>query len=182
MKYPNQVESKMKELGIKPTDYLIVISIHEQKMTLFHKKESIITYTVSTSERGTGQVEDSLQTPLGLHCVADKIGEAAAAGAIFKGREDTGQTCPLGSAERRGEDLILTRILRLKGLEEGFNRGYDREGRIVDSFERFIYIHGTNHEEQLGMPASHGCVRMGNADVIDLFERVPEGTLVWIAQ
>ena len=180
MKYPKQIEPKLKELKVDPTEYVIVVSVADQKMTLFRGEESIITYTVSTSERGTGQIENTMQTPLGLHRVAEKIGESAAVGAIFKAREDTGQTCPPGAAGRRDEDLILTRILRLEGLEEGLNRGHDRDGRIIDSFKRYIYIHGTNHEEQLGTPASHGCVRMGNLDVIDLFNRIPEGTLVWI--
>jgi hypothetical protein len=182
MNPPKEFESKLKELAIKPTKHLLVVNIADQSMTLFEGKESIKTYTVSTSERGIGQLENTMQTPLGLHRISNKIGDKAAICAIFKSREDTGEICPPGSLEHKGEDLILTRILRLEGLEEGFNRGKDGQGRVVDSFQRYVYIHGTNHEEQLGTPASHGCVRMGNLDVLDLFSRVAEGTLVWISE
>ena len=181
MKHPEAIESKLKELNLEPTEYIVLVSVSDQKMALFRGGESIGTYKISTSKKGTGQIENTMQTPLGLHRISEKIGASAASGAIFKAREDTGDICPPDSDAHRGADLILTRILRLEGLEEGHNRGRDRRGQLVDSFKRFIYIHGTNHEEKLGTPASHGCVRMGNADVIDLFSRVPEGTLVWIA-
>jgi len=181
MKFPKALETKLKELKIKRTPFVLVVNVADQSLALFQRSESIKTYTVSTSERGTGQLENTFQTPLGLHRVAKKIGEGAASCAIFKERVDTGETCSPGSTEHDGDDLILTRILRLEGVEEGYNRGKDALGRVVDSFDRYVYIHGTNHEDQLGMPRSHGCVRMGNADVIDLFKRVPEGTLVWIA-
>lgn len=182
MNPPKEFESKLKELGIKPTKHLLVVNIADQSMTLFEGKESIKTYTVSTSERGAGQVENTMQTPLGLHKISQKIGASSQPYTIFKSREDTGTTCPPNSPGHGGEDLILTRILRLEGLEEGFNRGKDGQGRVVDSFERYVYIHGTNHEEQLGTPASHGCVRMGNLDVMDLYGHVAEGTLVWITE
>ena len=97
MKYPTQVEPKLKELAIEATEYLIVVSVSEQKVTLFRGEESIMTYSVSTSEKGTGQVENTMQTPLGLHKVAEKIGETAVTGAVFKGRKDTGEICPPGA-------------------------------------------------------------------------------------
>lgn len=181
MKFPKALEAKLKELKLTPTKNVLVVNVADQSLTIFQGSESIKTYTVSTSERGTGQVENTFQTPLGLHRVASKIGEGAAPCAIFKARVDTGETCSPASTQHDDEDLILTRILRLEGVDPGFNKGRDAQGRVVDSFERFIYIHGTNHEDQLGMPRSHGCVRMGNEDVVDLFKRVPEGTLVWIS-
>jgi hypothetical protein len=181
MKPPKELELKLKSLGLKPTKFMLAVNITDQSMTLFEGKESIKTYTISSSARGTGQVENTNQTPLGLHRISNKIGGSAPICAIFKSREDTGDICPPGSSEHKDEDLILSRILRIEGLEEGFNKGRDTEGRLVDSFERFIYLHGTNREDLLGTPASHGCLRMGNLDVMDLFDRVPEGTLVWIA-
>lgn len=182
MRYPEVIDSKLKELNLEPTEYLIVVTASDQKLTLFRGGESMTTYSISTSEKGTGQVENTFQTPLGLHRICEKIGASAAPGAIFKAREDTGEIWSAGSGSHEGDDLILTRILRLEGLEEGFNRGRDRRGRLVDSYKRYVYIHGTNHEQKLGTPASHGCVRMANAAVIDLFDKVPEGTLVWISQ
>jgi L,D-transpeptidase-like protein len=179
MRNPRDYETKLGELRVQPTEYTIMISVPEQTLTLFRAGKNIATYKISTSEKGTGQIENTNQTPLGLHRVSAKIGESAPTGAIFKARENTGEICAPGSD--CNEDLILTRILRLEGLEEGFNKGRDRRGQLVDSFKRYIYIHGTNHEEKLGTPASHGCIRMANADVIELFDKVPDGTLVWIA-
>lgn len=111
---------------------------------------------------------------MGLHRVAEKIGEGAAVGAVFLGRKPTGEVVLPGSADP-GRDAITTRILWLEGLEDGLNAG-----GTVDTRSRYIYIHGTPHEGQIGSPASRGCVRMRNADVIELFERTPTGTHVLI--
>ncbi len=129
-------------------------------------------YRVSTSAYGVGQTQDSNQTPLGLHRVARKIGGGHPIGSVFRSRKHVGLTwkgLPNGS--------IVHRILWLEGLEPGFNRG----GR-VDTFNRFIYIHGFGDETTVGRPASHGCIHLTASDLIPLFDRLPAGTLVWISE
>jgi lipoprotein-anchoring transpeptidase ErfK/SrfK len=135
-------------------------------------------YTISTSSKGVGQQEGSGKTPLGLHSVAEKIGEGADPLAIFKSREPTGDFASIDA----GIDSIVSRILWLSGLEALFNQGRNAEGNLVDTHDRYIYIHGTNRMENIGKPASAGCVRMNPNDVIDLFHKISEGTLVYIYQ
>lgn len=138
--------------------------------------EILATYRCSTSARPPSCLNESLGTPWGLHEIAEKIGNDLPSGAILKGRVFTGQTLDdLSHEERLAENLITSRILWLRGLEEGLNAG---EGR--DSHDRYIYLHGTNREDCLGTPQSHGCVLLANADIIDLFERVDRGDFVWI--
>ena len=108
-----------------------------------------------------------MRTPPGWHRIRQRIGAGAESGTVFESREPTGA---VWNGEERDDDLILTRILTLDGLEEGVNRGAGR-----DSLARYIYVHGTNHEPLLGRPVSHGCVRMSNADVTALFDAVVEG-------
>ena len=132
-------------------------------------------YTVSTSARAPSNIDGTAGTPTGLHAVAAKIGAGAPAGMVFKGRRPTGHPYPAYTGAAAAGNLITSRILRLRGLEPGRNAGPGR-----DSFDRYIYIHGTNHEERVGQPFSGGCVELTNADVIDLFERVAEGDHVWI--
>ena len=113
----------------------------------------------------------------GLHQVAEKIGDAQPSGMIFSGRQPTGEIAePLHGDQDCGEDLITSRILWLEGLEPGVNQGGD-----VDTHDRYIYIHGTNEEGRIGQTVSHGCIRMTNSDVIELFDRVETGTPVVIA-
>jgi L,D-transpeptidase YbiS len=125
-------------------------------------------YVISTSRFGLGFEEGSQKTPTGRFRVGEKIGDGAAPGSIFVGREPTGQIGRDGDPE----DNVQTRILWLEGLDP----------ENANTRERYIYIHGTNAESQLGLPASHGCVRMGNEDVIDLFDRVECGTEVRIEE
>jgi len=158
--------------GAGPADAFVYTDISRQTLSLCAGGRAVRAYPVSTARLGTGNREGSMQTPRGTHRIAVMIGRGASSGRIFRRREDSGTDWD-GSAN--GDDLILTRIMRLEGLEDGVNRGPG-----IDSFDRFIYIHGTNHEESVGTPASHGCIRMTNADVIDLFDRVREGTLVII--
>lgn len=132
-------------------------------------------FDVSTSKNPPSCVADSYGTPTGLHLVADKIGAGTPEGMVFKGRVATGQHFNDASSEDAERNLITSRILRLRGLEPGTNCG---EG--CDSYERYIYIHGSNHEDRIGQPFSGGCVEMLNRDVIALFDRVNEGDLVWI--
>lgn len=131
-------------------------------------------YAVSTARAGAGQDGGSFQTPLGRHEIRACIGADAPLGAAFRGRRATGEIwSPQLHAEHPERDWILTRILWLRGLEFGHNRGGP-----VDSFARYIYIHGTPDCEPVGQPGSHGCVRMRNKDVVRLFDGVAVGTPV----
>jgi len=150
----------------------LVVSVEEQALFVCADGGIVERYDCSTSRFGNGNRENSLKTPLGLHRVCEKYGAGAPAGRVFRDREDTGEDW---DHKQNGDNLILTRILRLEGLEAGINKGPE-----IDSFERYIYIHGTGREDQIGTPLSHGCVVMRNHDVIRLFDRVPEGTLVYI--
>ena len=133
-------------------------------------------YPISTAANGLGQANGSHCTPRGRHRIAEKIGAFAPLCSAFKSRQPTGEVwTPELDAEFPGRDWILTRILWLEGLEPGKNKGGS-----VDSHNRYIYIHGTNEEHKLGSPASHGCIRMKNADIAELFDLVKEGTEVRI--
>jgi hypothetical protein len=132
--------------------------------------------SVSTAAKGAGEGAGSEQTPRGRHEVRARIGADAPLGAVFIARRPTGEICTPGMVRAEpGRDWILTRILWLRGLERGKNRGGDR-----DTMRRYVYIHGTPHEDSLGVPASHGCIRMRSADVIELFDAVEPGTPVEI--
>ncbi|MEM9385804.1 MAG: L,D-transpeptidase [Pseudomonadota bacterium] len=134
-------------------------------------------FLVSTAASGIGQQMGSEQTPLGRHVVRARIGDGAPLRAVFVGRRETGEIwSPQLDVQFPARDWILTRILWLSGTEPGLNR----LGR-VDSMRRYIYIHGTPDDQPMGRPASHGCVRMRNDDVLWLFDHVPVGTPVTIA-
>jgi lipoprotein-anchoring transpeptidase ErfK/SrfK len=155
----------------------IVVSIADQTLTLLDDGRPEAHYLVSTALRGPGEVSGSEQTPRGRHIVRARIGAGAPPGSVFRGRRPTGEIwTPELAAAHPGRDWILTRILWLSGCEPGRNRLGDR-----DSMRRYIYIHGTPDSEPMGEPRSHGCIRMRNADVIDLFERVPAYVPVLIA-
>ena len=156
---------------------VLLVRVDEQLLYVWEAGRIRERFPVSTAARGVGNRAGSLQTPLGLHRVARKIGDAAPAGTVFRGRESTGEIAPVltGSGENAPGDRVTSRILWLQGLEPGINQGGD-----VDSFSRYIYIHGTDEEDRIGAPASHGCVRMRNQDVIGLFAQVPLNTLVLI--
>ncbi len=134
-------------------------------------------YTVSTSLKPSSCAADSNGTPTGLHAIADKIGDGQPNGMVFQGRVPTGKHFSEYAGEDARRNLITSRILRLRGLEPGHNTGVG-----CDSYDRYIYIHGTNHEERIGEPFSGGCVEMRNAEVIELFEIVNEGDLVWLVE
>jgi UDP-N-acetylmuramate--alanine ligase len=146
---------------------LLVVDVERQRLSLLEEGIESRAYPVSTSAAGIGADDGSFRTPPGWHRIQARIGAGAPAGAVFESRVETGR---VWRGEPAADDLILTRVLTLEGLEEGLNRGPGR-----DSLARHIYIHGTNHEGALGRPASHGCVRMASADVMDLFARVAEG-------
>lgn len=152
----------------------ILIKISEQRLYLLQDGYILLTYPVSSSRHGTGNQAGSHKTPLGVHRIAEKIGDGCQVGEIIKARKPTGRLAAVISAPHSVEqDVITTRVLWLEGLEHGVNRGAG-----VDSFARFIYIHGTSEEGLIGQPASIGCIRMKNTDIIDLFDSVDEGTLV----
>jgi len=152
---------------------LLVVDVERQRATLLDGETAVASWPVSTSRNGIGGTEGSYRTPPGWHRVHRRIGEDAASGTVFVSREPTGETW---RGEAPDEDLILTRILTLEGLEDGVNRGPG-----CDSLERYIYLHGTNHEALIGRPVSHGCVRLSNRDVTELFTRLEKGDFVLIA-
>jgi UDP-N-acetylmuramate--alanine ligase len=168
----DRIYKKLRKFLNDPEELFLVQSIEAQRLFVCVKDAVIGRYEASTSRFGNGIRENSFKTPLGLHRITEKIGDGAPAGRIFKARKDTGIDWDHHSIE---DNLILTRILRLEGLEEGINRGTG-----VDSYERFIYIHGTNREDLMGTPLSHGCLALRNEDILRLFEIVKAGTLVYI--
>jgi len=152
----------------------IVIDLATQRLSIIGDGIPACSYAVSTAAQGAGECNGSGCTPRGFHRVRVKIGNGCAAGAVFRGRRWTGELYSEELAQRYpGRDWILTRILWLSGLEPGRNRG-----GAVDTLRRFIYIHGCPPSEPMGEPRSHGCIRMRDADLIELFDRTPVGTLV----
>ncbi len=156
---------------------ILVVRVDEQRLYVVDHGHPPEHYPVSTAENGVGNRQGSNRTPTGLHRVAQRIGDAAPAGSVFRGRVATGEIAPVLSdpGQRGPGDRITSRILWLEGLEPGRNRGGE-----VDSFSRYIYIHGTDEEGRIGVPASHGCIRMRNRDIVALFPRVPLHSLVLI--
>lgn len=157
----------------------IRVSLATQTLTLFDEAgRELRRYAVSTAEKGAGEVSGSYRTPRGRHCVRAKIGAGQPANAVFVRRRPTGEIhdAALGAAFP-GRDWILSRILWLSGCEPGRNRL-----GCVDTMRRYIYIHGCPDDAPLGIPASHGCIRMRNADIVELFDLVPPYTPVDISE
>jgi len=146
----------------------IHVSIRDQRLTLKEGDATICTYPVSTSRFGIGTEEGSMKTPSGRFRVAEKIGAGMPGDTVFRGRVPLGPNDSLPPTE----DFVMSRILWLDGLDED----------NANTRDRFIYIHGTKHGDKIGTPASRGCVRMRNADIIDLFDLVEEGTPVVIEE
>ena len=139
-------------------------------MDVVQDHQVVKTYPISTSRFGLGSEEGSNRTPLGRFTISDKIGAGSKLGTVFKGRKPVGV---LGEdVDNDSGDFVVTRIMWLDGEEPG----------NANTKERYIYIHGTNHEDLLGRPASIGCVRMSNPDIAELFDQVQEGTRVWISE
>ena len=153
----------------------ILVDISQQRLFLLDSRgELIISYPISSSSYGEGQIENSFKTPLGNHIIKEKIGADAPKNIIFKERINTGRFAEIYHNEYDSEDdHVTSRILWLEGTEVGLNKGGN-----VDSFHRYIYIHGTPEEGLIGEKASHGCIRMFNQDVIELFSLVEKGTKV----
>jgi len=157
----------------------INIKVTDQQLRLLDEDGKLIKqYPVSTSKYGTGNENGSEQTPLGLHRIKDKLGGAMPVNEVFIGRVPHGN---LDECIERGvdlpDDVIMSRIMWLEGMEPGRNKG-----GYVDTYQRYIYIHGTNHEEDIGTPSSIGCIRMCNQDIVELFRLVDVGTEVLIEE
>ena len=155
---------------------ILFVSVDEQK--LYHIKSNTIfkIYQISSSKLGIGNEEGSNKTPTGLHLVKEKFGKETPINGRFIGRVFYGNIAKVYSDMTISKtDDITSRILWLSGLENGVNKG-----NSIDSYKRYIYIHGTSEEGRIGIPSSHGCIRMKNKDVIDLFNEVSIGTFVLI--
>ena len=157
--------------------YHLHISCQTQILSVYIENKLLNTYFISTGIKGTGQQINSGRTPLGWHCVAEKFGDLAVENAVFIARKETGEVySPKLKTQFPNRDWILTRILRLKGLETAFNLGGE-----VDTYERYIYIHGTPDEVILGEKGSKGCIRMNNKDIISIYNLLSIGTPVYIS-
>ena len=164
--------------GQSPDNNIVLVNINQQTLHLYRNNELTKSYPISSSKFGIGNQAESFKTPLGVHRVAKKIGDGAPAGTIFKARVNTGKTAEIITTNAASkDDYVTSRILWLEGLEPGKNKG---EG--IDSFQRYIYIHGTAEEGRIGQPASRGCIRMRNIDAIELFDLLETGTLVNIIE
>ncbi len=176
--YTQALEKLRTQFGLSDDDPAIVVSLTEQRLFLVKNNEVVKSYPISGSAYGAGSRAGSNKTPLGTHKVSEKFGNGAKTGTVFRARGQTTEIARIYTdSTDLDEDLVTTRILWLDGLEPGINKG-----KGVDSHSRFIYIHGTPEEGLIGRPASHGCIRMINHDVIELFDSVPVGTLVEILE
>lgn len=154
----------------------IEVDLKAQLLTLAEDERTISRFPISTALNGAGEERGSGCTPRGLHVIRIKIGDGLPLHTVFKGRRPTGEIYNETLAAKYPErDWILTRILWLSGKQRGVNRG-----GLKDTLRRFIYIHGCPDSEPIGEPRSHGCIRMRNGDVIELFEQVEPGTEVEI--
>lgn len=152
---------------------ILIIDGENQKMYFTNGKEIFKEYEISTSKYGYGTVPKSSKTPLGLHEIKEKIGDGAEIGAIFKYKKNTGKLAEIYNSKYDSpQDFVTTRILSLGGLEE----------KNSNSFNRAIYIHGTPEEGLIGAPASHGCIRMKNKEIVELYNLVSVGTKVDIRE
>ena len=162
-------------LGIKPADRLLLVRIDTATLQFFRKGVLVKSYVVSTSIRPPSNIKNSLGTPRGLHEIAERIGAGQPPGMVFKSRIPTGRHFSEFPDDIQQTQLITSRILWLRGLEPGVNRGGE-----VDTYERYIYLHGTNHEERIGQPMSAGCIELRNLDIIELYEQLRTGDHVMI--
>ena len=157
----------------------IRINVGEQKLYLLDESGEVVSeYPVSTSKYGTGSENGSEKTPLGLHRIKHKVGGAMPMNMVLVGREPKGmlEDCIRDGVELP-DDVITSRIMWLEGMEPGRN-----QGGHVDTYNRYIYIHGTSEEDKIGTPASIGCIRMLNKDVVELYRLVDIGTEVLIEE
>jgi len=155
-------------------DRRVLVDLDRQTLVLLEGQRILRSYPVSTARNGPGELNGSGCTPRGRHRIRIKLGAGLPANTVFRGRRPTGEIySPKLAAEHANRDWILTRILWLTGCEPGRNRGGDR-----DTLRRFIYIHGSPDTTPMGVPGSHGCIRMRNRDLLELFELVEVGDQV----
>jgi hypothetical protein len=171
-----QLQQKCRDLSIAATARWLYVSIASQQLWLLEDDNVILQLVCSTSKNPPSCVADSLGTPTGIHAIAAKIGCGAPAGAVFKGRVRVADHFNQLPETEQQTNLITSRILRLKGMEPGHNAEPKN-----NAWERFVYVHGTNHPQKLGQPFSAGCVLLSDPDVINLYDQVSEGDLLWIA-
>jgi len=170
-----QVTKTCTRLGIKPAARILAVRLGVQTLQFFSHGKLLRSHAVSTSRRPPSNVKDSLGTPRGLHEIAERIGDGQPPGMVFKSRVPTGRHYSEFPDAGTHDNLITTRILWLRGLEPGVNLGGD-----VDTYARYVYIHGTNHEDRLGERMSAGCVLMRNIELIELYDQVRPGDQVLI--
>jgi hypothetical protein len=157
----------------------IYVSISRQRL-IFHSQNGFREYVVSTGTRPPCNIKDSLGTPLGWHVVCEKYGDGAPAGTVFIGRvSQEKHFTQMEDWQQR--NYVVTRILRLRGMENGFNSGVI-DDLCCDTYLRYVYIHGTCHPDALGSPNSHGCIVLGDNDIIELHDQTPPGTKVLICE
>ncbi len=188
---PQEFFNARNRLGILPSRWVLIVYTFDQKMDIFVREtyckpdfsnplnsyvpqrnlyKYVKTVLISTSRFGIGEIEGSYKTPIGLHRIAQKIGNGYPIGTVFKSRKAIGYVW-----KTHPSATIVHRIMWLEGLEPGLNCGGN-----VDSFKRYIYIHGYSDETTIGKPASCGCIHVGVDDLLPIFDTVPEGTLVFI--
>ena len=158
--------------------FRIIVKLREQTLDVYEGDTIVRHYRVATGKKGIGEQSGSEKTPRGRHKIRAKIGHGQAENTVFIGRRPTGEIYQPSLRDKHPDrDWILTRIMWLSGLEPGFNRL-----GMVDTMRRYIYIHGCPDEDEMGIPSSHGCVKMRNSDIIELFDLVPVGTEVLLSE
>ena len=174
-----EVLEKLRDrFALQHDEFAIIIRVTEQMLYLVRDGITIASYPISGSAYGIGSRAGSNKTPLGTHRISETFGDGAPPGTVFRSRVNTGKVAPIYTDDTDVEDdLVTTRIMWLDGQEPGVNKGAG-----IDSHSRYIYIHGTQEEGLIGRPASHGCIRMKNQDVVDLFDKINVGTLVEILE
>ncbi len=172
----NEIKKLCYGLNVRLSQHIIWVSVASQTLSLF--KDGVLkrVFRVSTSRKPPSCVENSNGTPLGLHKIDGKIGDGAPLWTVFRARVPCGLVAEQ-TPEEQSKNLITTRIMRLRGLQEGVNAGGN-----VDTFNRYVYIHGTNQEDKIGTPNSHGCVLLSNKEVVELFDVVKDGDIVLISE
>jgi lipoprotein-anchoring transpeptidase ErfK/SrfK len=165
------------EINREISPNVVYVSISESRLYHYNNWNLVKSYIISYSKRPLSQIKDSYGTPLGLHEIIEKYGDALPPGTILKGRVSTNRTYEELAKDEQKKWRVATRILRLAGLQPGFNRGGN-----CDTYERYIYIHGTPDDEKIGERISQGCICMRTQDIIELYDILPVGSLVMVAR
>lgn len=176
--HADELQKLRERFALQHDEFAIIIRVSEQMLYLVKDDTTVASYPISGSAYGVGSRAGSNKTPLGTHRITETFGDGAPIGTVFRSRVKTGEVVKIYTDDTDvDDDLVTTRIMWLDGMEPGLNKGPG-----IDSHSRYIYIHGTQEEGLIGRPASHGCIRMKNQDVIQLFNRVKVGTLVEIVE